>query len=223
MITSKIKLFALLVVATISSCKSIDFVSEETPLMKAALRADVVKMKKEIKAGANVNAVADREQPHGGKPVLRYAIDSGCVEAVHILLEAGANPNDFTTSPLFYKNKPHKANIRNLSLLSHSVNSKVPIAIIKELIKFGAHLDGSPKIAGDWSPLMIAAFRGNKEAVMVLLQAGADVAAVNSMDNKTALDYAQKMKHQEIVEILKTHELNEKIFKIYAHNRWANA
>jgi ankyrin repeat protein len=175
---------------------------EETLLMKATLQANIKEMKNQIKAGANVNAVAYRDQPHGGNPVLRYAIDSGSLEAVQILLEAKANPNDFTESPLLYRDEFHKANMRNLSLLSHAINSGSPIAIIKELINNGAHLDGSPKIAGDWSPLMIAAFRANKEAVIVLLQAGADASVVNNMDNKTALDYAKEMKHNEIIKIL---------------------
>lgn len=206
MITSTIKLLVLplFIAGNNSICNIYSF--EETPLMKATLKANIQEMKNQIKAGANVNAVAYRDQPHGGKPVLRYAIDSGCLEAVQILLKSGANPNDFTESPLLYNNDFHKANMRNLSLLSHAVNSNAPIAIIKELIKKGAHLDGSPKIAGDWSPLMIAAFKGNKEAVIVLLEAGADASAVNSMDNKTALDYAKEIKHVEIVKILKDHK-----------------
>lgn len=176
--------------------------TEETPLMKAAFKADIHEMKELIKKGADVNAVFARDFPHGGKPVLRFAIDSGCLESVHILLEAGANPNDFTESSLLYKNESHKANMRNLSLLSHAVNSDAPIPIVKELIKYDAHLDGSPKIVGDWSPLMIAALKGNKEAVVALLQAGAQSAARNSMDNKTALDYAKEKKHTEIIKIL---------------------
>ena len=210
MVTSKINSFALalLVLFQFSFCENylenhLPFMDDETSLMKAALRADIPEMKKLIQAGADVNAVFARDFPHGGRPVLRYAISSKCLEAVQILLEAGANVNDFTESPLLYRRGQHEANMRNLSLLSHAVNSNAPISIIKELIKYGAHLDGTPKIAGDWSPLMIAAYRGYKEAVIILLQAGADPLAVNNMDNKTALDYAKEIKRPEYTEIVK--------------------
>jgi ankyrin repeat protein len=204
MITSNFKLLAtsLLVISNISVCH----ILEETALMKAARRANIQEMNNQIKAGADVNAVAFCDWPHGGKPVLRYAIDSGNLEAVQILLAAEADPNNFTESPLIYSEHSKKANMRNLSLLSHAINSGASIAIIKELINNGAHLDGSPKIAGDWSALMIAAFRGNKEAVIALLQAGADIWAVNKMDNKTALDYAKEMKHNEIIKILESYK-----------------
>ncbi len=73
---------------------------EDTPLMKAAFEGNIDLMKKLIKSGEDVHAVAFRDQPHGGKPVLRYAIDSHCLESVSILLNAGANPNEFTESPI---------------------------------------------------------------------------------------------------------------------------
>lgn len=182
-----------------------DYYLEETPLMKAAQQAKIEEMKELIKAGAYVNEVAFRDQPHGGYPVLRYAIDSGCLQAVQILLEAGANLHDFTESPIIYDDFNCKANVRNLSLLSHAVNSGAPICIIKELLNKGAHIDGAPKICGDWSPLMIAAYRGNIEAVIILLQAGAEVDSINAMDQKTALDYAKEENHVEIIKILQDH------------------
>lgn len=199
MIISKVKLLSLLIF--ISSFSAPVCNAQETSLMKAASQANIHEMKDLIKAGACVNDVAWRDQPHGGNPVLRYAIDSGSLEAVQLLLENGANPNDFTESPLIKANDK-RANVRNLSLLSHSINTGAPVAIIQELLKHGAHSDGSPKIMGDWSALMVAAYRGNKDALIILLQAGADKSAVNSMDNKTALDYAKEMQHLEIMNIL---------------------
>lgn len=186
------------------SNSSLGYLWGATPLMEAAQRADLKAMQGLIKQGADVNAVCGQEDFHAGSPVLRYAIDSGSLEAVRILLAAGANPNNLTESPLIYDDTFCHANVRNLSMLSHAVNSGAPIAIIQELIKYGAHSDGTPKTMGDWSSLMIASFRGYKEAVIVLLQAGADASAVNSMDNKTALDYAQEMEHKEIIKLLET-------------------
>ena len=63
-------------------------------------------------------------------------------------------------------------------------------------------MDGNPKLAGDWSALMVASYTGYTEAVEVLLKAGADKEAVNSMDNKTASDYALEQGHEEIVKLL---------------------
>jgi ankyrin repeat protein len=183
-----------------------------TPLMEAAEHADLKKMRYLIKQGASVNDVEGCDWPHAGKPVLRYAIDSRSLEAVYLLLENGANPNDITESPIINPNPlEKKANIRNLSLLSHAINSHAPIEIVIELIQYGAHLDGTPKVMGDWEPLMIASYRGNKEAVILLLKLGADVSAINNMDNKAALDYAKEMNHTQIVEILEAHSIRKPV------------
>lgn len=177
-----------------------------TPLMKASKEADIEKMKELIQAGANVNDVAFCDQPHCGYPVLRYAINSHSLAAVQILLEAGANPNKLTDSAIintnYESNYSWKANIRNLSLLSHAINSHAPIAIIEALIQKGANIDGTPKLCGDWSALMVAAYRGYTQAVVVLLNAGANPSEINSMDNKTALDYAKEEGHTEIIALL---------------------
>lgn len=170
-----------------------------TPLMLAAQKANIQEMQKHIKAGTDVNAVWGCDFPHAGFPVLRYAIDSGSCEAVRILLEAGADPNCQTESPVIYSDYCNVANLRNLPLLSHAINAHAPIAIVKELLHYGAHHGGK-----SWSALMIAAWRGYQEAVLVLLEAGADAKAVNGLDNKTALDYAKEMKHAEIIRILET-------------------
>lgn len=174
-----------------------------SPLMKAASEKNISEVEKLIKAGEDVNDVTGREWPHGGKPVLRYAIDSGCCELVHILLAAGACPNEFTVSPVITNDK--QSNVRNLSLLSHAINSLVPISIIKELLKYGAHIDGTPKIMGDWTSLMIAAYRGYTQAVEILLAFGVTVKDVNNQDHKTALDYAREQKHMDIVKMLQEH------------------
>jgi ankyrin repeat protein len=181
---------------------SLSYELEETSLMKASFRADKQEMQKLIKAGEDVNAVAFCCQPSTGYPVLRYAIDSHSPEAVQILLAAGANPNSMTESE-FPKRDVKIGNVRNLSLLSHAINIGAPIVIIEELIKNGANVDGTPKVWSDYSALMIAAYNGYTDAVRVLLHAGADASFVNSYDQKTALDYAQKQNHEEVIKMLK--------------------
>lgn len=177
--------------------------TEITPLMQAVIDKDINKIKQLIREGENVDAVAYCDQPRMGYPVLKYAIDTQSLEIVKILLEANADPNNLTTSPIITKDM--KSNVRNISLLSHAINSNSPINIISELIKFRANIDGSPKCLGDWSTLMIAAYRGYTDAVLLLLDKGADLSAVNSKDRKTALDYAKEQNHITIVDILSKH------------------
>lgn len=192
---------ALLIMLLTGSANSASYWhdNEKTPLMKACQNADIANIKILIKEGENVNAAEGRDQPHGGYPVLRFAIDSGSLEAVQILLEAGANPNDFTSS--------HKANddclARNLSLLCHAIDTYAPIKIIQALLDKGADAEGVTRCyGGDITALMIAAHRGYTEAAIALLTAGADKSKVNKYTHKTALDYAKEQKHQAIIKLL---------------------
>lgn len=175
---------------------------EKTPLMLAAQAGDIVLIKLLIAQGENVNATIDFDQPSMGRPVLRFAIDSGSVETVTLLINAGAQVNDLTVSPLYHPERSH-ANVRNLPLLSHAIKNHVPIEIIKVLIENGANIN-QKTVWGDWTPLMVAAYRGYKEAVFALLDAGADKLIANGPDsNRTALDYAIENGNSEIIAILR--------------------
>ncbi len=180
-----------------------DWVYGETALMVAAAQGDIATMHVLINASAEVNAVAWRDQPHAGKPVLRYAIDSGSLDAIALLIKSGAYVNNFTESGLMHHARDH-ANTRNLTLLSHAIQTHAPIVIIQELIKAGANVN---EIACEgwsyWTPLMVAAYYGYTEAVQLLLAANADKTKINKRDgNRTALDYALEEGHQDIVKLL---------------------
>lgn len=172
-----------------------------TPLMKAAEKADIEKMRTLMADGADVNALYGCDQPHAGRPVLRFAIDSHSVEAVALLIDAGADLDWMTTSPLIL-GKQHPANTRNLSLLSHAIRTKAPVEIIRLLLASGVSVDGTSTVHSNWTALMVAAYTGYTDAVVVLLKAGADKHAVNGMDGKTAHQYAREQKHQDIVRLL---------------------
>lgn len=178
------------------------FPKNKTPLMKAAGKGNICKMKKLIAKNANVNAVAWRSQPHGGKPVLRYAIDSGSTKAVKLLIDAGADVNEFTECPFIHSTRK-QANERNLFLLAAAINSCASIGIIRKLINGGADVNKG-SIMGDLTPLMIASYRGHSKVVKELLKAGADKTIKNIQDGKrSAIDYAREQGHADIIKILK--------------------
>lgn len=197
---SKKSIFIILIALVSAHHAAYGYVSLETRLMKAAEKGNTRTMRKLIDSGADVNAIAFCDQPHAGYPVLRYAIDNGNLKAVQLLLKEGANPNVLTESPIITDNG--KDNVRNLSLLSHAVNDGASIAIIKALINAGADINGKPYWTGTWTPLMIAAYRGNVQAIAILIDAGADLSIINESSHKTALDYAEKTQDF-IIKVLK--------------------
>jgi len=177
------------------------FPEKETPLMNAASKGNIETIKKLIAKNANVNAVAWRNQPHGGKPVLRYAIDSGSVKAVKLLIQAGANVNEFTENPIILPERK-QANERNLFLLASAINSYASVDIVKELINGNADVNKGALI-GDWTPLMIASYKGHFGAVKELLKAKADKTLKNYNDGgRLAIDYAREQGHMDIVYML---------------------
>ena len=192
---------AILVLFISGSSFAFSFPKKETPLMKAASKGDIHSMKKLIAKNANVNAVAWRDQPCGGKPVLRYAIDGGSVKAVKLLIKAGANVNEFTENHIIHPERK-QANERNLFLLASAINSCASINIIRELINGNADVNKGALI-GDWTPLMIASYKGHSEAVKELLKAGANKATKNCQDGgRLAIDYAREQGHMDIIQIL---------------------
>jgi len=175
---------------------------EETPLMKAAGKGNLVAIKKLI-VGANVNAVIGRDQPHIGKPVLQYAIDSGSTKAVEILIKAGADVNWFSDKHSIYQECHERGpSARNLPLISSAISSYASIDIIKALVDANADVNKTC-LSSDLTPLMIAAYRGYDQAVKVLLDAGADKTLKNHKDGgRLAIDYAKEQGHADIVSML---------------------
>lgn len=172
--------------------------NKPTPLMKAAITASLGTMRMLLANGANPSAVAFRDFPHAGKPVLRYAIDSQSPEAVQLLLDHNADVNDITESPIITNND--MLNVRNLSLLAHAINTYAPMGVIQTLINHSkTNLD--QKSSG-WTPLMVAAYRGYKAAANALITAGADPLVINYQDSRTAIDYAAEKGFSDIVKLL---------------------
>jgi ankyrin repeat protein len=166
-----------------------------SPLMIAARQGEIEIMEKLILAGANVNAQEGYDQPHVGTTVLYHAILSEKFEAVELLIDSGAEVNDYVSgnfAPMY---------LRCLSLLSVAIGLRVPIEIIELLIKREADVNQIGWVCY-FTPLMVAAYVGYTQAVEALLDAGADKNIVNEKNNnKMALDYAKEQGYQEIVNL----------------------
>ena len=179
------------------------FLEKESPLMIASKNANLGIMQKLIDAGAYVSTTAWCSQPRAGYPVLWYAIKRGSLDAVNLLVAAKANINAYTHgSGGMITNRP-KSNVRNLSLLSAAINQGVDISIIKALITEKTDINKESFLFGGWTPLMVAAYKGNAKAVQALLDAGADKKIKNVKDgDRLAVDYARENGFRAIVKML---------------------
>ena len=84
------------------------------------------------------------------------------------------------------------------SMLTTAVNNR-DIAAVKMLLAH--HADVNWKDGFKTTPLMYAAALGNKELVLALLEAGADVSASDGTGN-TVLSAAREGKNQEVIQLI---------------------
>ena len=106
----------------------------------------------------------ENDAPSGVEKSLIAAIQTGNIEAVKTLLDAGADVNEpaYTTkTPLHYA--------------AHSIS----LDVLKLLISSGADLEARTQ-SGNYTPLMYAGFFNNPDNCRVLLEAGANP---NTLDN----------------------------------------
>ena len=135
-----------------------------------------------IDAGANLD-----HRTHGnGKCALLKASVRGHTEIVKMLLLAGANANILKTydeaSSLYAAAYAGKVEVMEL-LIEH--NARLENRMIENSL---VTLERNPKYYGS-TPLIVASFFSQAEAVQVLLKAGADTSAT-TVEGKTALDVA---------------------------------
>jgi uncharacterized protein len=134
--------------------------------------------------GAAVDQVSQ-----SGASALLYALGSGHLNVTLALLEHHADVNLATlATPEFLEKEAEK------------LTASKTTATDKEKEKEEAHRDGV-------TPLMVAAEGGFVQLVQVLLDAGADVSAVDDEDS-TALQYAVREGHLTLVQVLVQHGAN---------------
>ncbi len=121
-----------------------------------------------------------------GNTPLRFAVRSGNLAEVKILLKKGADVNakdeTYFMTPLHYA-----------TVYGHK-------EIVELLIEKGA--DVNAKDENDFTPLHYATVYGHKEIVELLIEKGADVNAKDETYFMTPLHYATVYGHKEIVELL---------------------
>lgn len=136
-----------------------------------------------IAAGANLDHLTNG---NGKCPLLKASV-RGHVEVVQMLLEAKADPNTLKTydeaSSLYAAAHAGKLEVMQL-LIKH--NARLENRLIENSL---VTLERDPKYYGS-TPLIVASFFDQVEAVKLLMLAGADTSAT-TVHGKTALDVAK--------------------------------
>ncbi len=179
-------------------------------LMKAAAKNDIWAIRESLAAGADVNAVES-----GWTPLVTATV-RGNVDAVEMLLKAGANPNledIYPQIPLYYAAREGHMRIMQMLLnagadvnghreslitplygaVVFSGTAKGGIERVKVLLAAGARVNWRNQ-DGE-TPLFFAARHGDPEVVQLLIAAGADINAKNSQGTsvlKEAVVHAKK-------------------------------
>ena len=166
------------------------------PLHEAARNGDVdlIRSLVENNSGVGVN-----EEDWTGMVPLFHAVESGVVDAVRVLLDAGADPNGAG------------------SLMSPITNSarRNNLCIMRLLIQRGANPDHAD-FADESTPVLFAAFHGNYEMVKYLI--GLKVRLnVPECDGHTALSYAEERGHHEIAQLLRAARAEEPSTDTHRH------
>ncbi|MCA9175060.1 MAG: ankyrin repeat domain-containing protein [Planctomycetales bacterium] len=197
---------------------------EASPLQLAALRGDAMQIRKLL---SGVDSAARRGEFLKGyfhnllsNSPLALAVRNGHTAAVKVLLEFGANPNEYgiySLTPL--ANAAERGQLEIVRhLLAHGANvHAAPDAytalmracigghaeIAKLLLEAGADINA--KHDDGQLPLHFAAKRGSAACVALLLKHGADLSA-KAYGKDTPLDYARLYKRTEVIQLLENND-----------------
>jgi uncharacterized protein len=173
----QITLRSIVLLPLLLSLASAARAAEQPPLIAAIKVSDISTASQHL-ANPNVTS-AD------GTTALHWAVDAANLDAVNLLLKAGANPsatNRYGAAPLF------------------TAVTAGNVAIVEVLLAAGANVTQA-LLEGE-TVLMTAARAGNATIVKALLAAGADTEARENFYGETALIWAVAENHADVVEVL---------------------
>jgi uncharacterized protein len=163
---------------------------DDTPAANAAQKRDMTTLRALVLQHTDVNA----SQPDG-TTALHWAAHWNDLEAVNLLLRAGANS---------------KATNRYGSTPISEAVATGNAAMVQALLNAGASAN-TPTTADGETILMTAARVGNIDVVKMLLDRGAEVNAREVYKGQTALMWAAAERHTDIVKLLMQHGADWKI------------
>lgn len=183
-------------------------------LIEAASTGNIADLKRLLHEGANINATNG-----DGASALMQAANGGHFDVVEYLLLKRAAVNmmaDFGETALCNACINGKADISKLLLIAGAdVNVQTfdraasplmlaaSIDVFELLIEFGANMNVRDKAGA--TVLMQVAEDGNYEKAKILVSKGAERWALND-EGKSALQIAQESGHQDIVNLIQSHE-----------------
>jgi ankyrin repeat protein len=175
-----------------------------TPLMWAAMQGHIEVAGELLKAGADVN----RATPSGWT-ALQYAAQAGQSQLVEFLRERGAQdaPATATVDVASAENPEEPVRNKEMNALDSQGFSTLHRAAIrgdheavKDLLARGADTDVAQR-QYQGTPLQYAAARGHGQAARLLIEAGANINATDSL-GRTPLMWAAMKGQQELVKLL---------------------
>jgi ankyrin repeat protein len=156
---------------------------EENELWKSVLRGDLLNVKKLLGKRDASTIYSERE------PLVHWAAKQRNLSTLEWLLGVNGVDVDFKDDGGW--------TCLLLSVFDENIEAT------EVLLRFGANPNIIAPTSRNYSPLMMASFRGREQLVEMLLKAGADPNYRSSTDGKSALDLALEQGHQEIVSLLK--------------------